>query len=84
MVRGLAEGFLSSHSISFLLIPLPSWVVALPFQAHTNYGTWSIDFEDKPEKCLSEFHISESESIMFVLIFSNTQLISYIQTIKLS
>ena len=34
-------------------------VAALPFQAHANYGTWSIDFDYKV--CISVWFSTKSE-----------------------
>ena len=35
--------FIKTHVMRYTY--MSSEVVALPFQAHSNYGTWSIDFE---------------------------------------
>ena len=29
-------------------------LAALPFQAHANYETWSIEFDDIPNHCIKE------------------------------
>ena len=47
------------HSVAILWMIMSCEVAALPFQAHANYGTWSIDFDQNTETWIYQSQFEE-------------------------